>query len=96
MASYIKEEQSFFISAIQRSPYPVCNKGFFSNQMRSDNLFLSSNQQRFNNLRFEFDTVFNEPELPLRPPYVHDSKIGIVRSFVEAVVSKIPRDGECL
>jgi len=39
--------------------------------------------------------MFNEPELPLRPSYVHDSKIGIVQSFVEAVVSKIPRGGEC-
>jgi len=44
-------------------------------------------------MRFEFDTLFDEPELPERPAYVHDSKIGIIHSSVEAVVSKVPRGG---
>ncbi|WAQ93644.1 hypothetical protein MAR_006115, partial [Mya arenaria] len=52
-----------------------------------------SNQKRFNNLRFEFDTLIDIPELPQRPNYVHDAKIGIVASSIEASVSKIPRDG---
>ena len=44
-------------------------------------------------MRFEFDTLFDEPELPERPAYVHESEIGIVHSSVEAVVSKVPRGG---
>ncbi|WAQ93664.1 TIE2-like protein [Mya arenaria] len=52
-----------------------------------------SNQNRFNNLRFEFDTLINIPEIPERPVYVHDARIGIVASSIEASVSKIPRDG---
>ncbi|XP_052799359.1 uncharacterized protein LOC128230970 [Mya arenaria] len=52
-----------------------------------------SNQKRFNNLRFEFDTLIDTPEIPERPNYVHDAKIGIVASSIEASVSKIPRDG---
>ncbi|XP_052796107.1 uncharacterized protein LOC128228685 isoform X2 [Mya arenaria] len=52
-----------------------------------------SNQKRFNNLRFEFDTLIDISEIPERPNYVHDAKIGIVASSIEASVSKIPRDG---
>lgn len=54
---------------------------------------ICSNQNRFNILRFEFDTVFKDPSLPQRPQYVHDSKLGVIHSSVEAVVSKIPRAG---
>ncbi|XP_052809614.1 uncharacterized protein LOC128238075 [Mya arenaria] len=52
-----------------------------------------SNQKRFNNLRFEFDTLIDTPEIPERPVYVHDAKIGIIASSIEASVSKIPRNG---
>ncbi|WAQ93660.1 hypothetical protein MAR_006131 [Mya arenaria] len=52
-----------------------------------------SNQKRFNNTRFEFDTLINIPEMPERPVYVHDAKIGVVASSIEASVSKLPRDG---
>jgi len=45
-------------------------------------------------MRFEFVTLFNEPELPKRPVYVHEGKIGIVQSSVEAVVSKLPARGK--
>ncbi|WAQ93645.1 hypothetical protein MAR_006116 [Mya arenaria] len=51
------------------------------------------NQKRFNNLRFEFDTLIDIPEIPERPNYIHDAKMGIVASSIEASVSKIPRDG---
>ncbi|XP_052796120.1 uncharacterized protein LOC128228694 [Mya arenaria] len=52
-----------------------------------------SNQKRFNNLRFEFDTLIDNPEIPERPNYIHETKMGIVSSSIEASVSKIPRDG---
>ncbi|XP_053393448.1 uncharacterized protein LOC128555331 isoform X2 [Mercenaria mercenaria] len=53
-----------------------------------------SNQKRFNNLRFEYETLFTPPEnLPERPVYVRESKIGIAGSIIEANVSKVPRNG---
>lgn len=56
--------------------------------------FISSNQKRFNNLRFEYESYFTPPEnLPERPNYVHESDIGIVESFIEANVSKVARSG---
>jgi len=52
-----------------------------------------SNQKRFNTMRFEFDTLLSDPVLPKRPVYVHEGKVGIVSSSVEAVVSKLPPRG---
>ncbi|XP_053393446.1 uncharacterized protein LOC123564849 [Mercenaria mercenaria] len=53
-----------------------------------------SNQKRFNNLRFEYETYFVPPDnLPKRPTYVHESEIGIVESIIEANVSKVARNG---
>ena len=53
-----------------------------------------SNQKRFNNLKFEFEALFVQPEgLPERPNYVHDAKVGIVKSEIFTNVSKIPRNG---
>ncbi|XP_052800641.1 uncharacterized protein LOC128231640 [Mya arenaria] len=50
-------------------------------------------QMRFNYLRFEFDVMIDTPDMPLRPVYVHDGKIGVVGSSIEANLTKIPRDG---
>ncbi|KAH3776014.1 hypothetical protein DPMN_177425 [Dreissena polymorpha] len=53
-----------------------------------------SNQQRFNNLKFEMKALFDGIDnLPNRPVYVYDSKIGIVQNIITANVSKIPRNG---
>jgi hypothetical protein len=57
--------------------------------------FAFSNQKRFNNLRFEYETFFDPPEgLPRRPKYVHESEIGIVESIIEANVSKVARNSK--
>ncbi|XP_053381408.1 uncharacterized protein LOC128549125 isoform X2 [Mercenaria mercenaria] len=53
-----------------------------------------SNQKRFNNLRFEYESYFEPPDnLPTRPSYVHENEIGIVESVIEANVSKVPTKG---
>jgi len=75
---------------IQKSWKKMC----FSHLLNKGKRFFSSNQKTFNNLRIEFDTVFNVPDLPQRPSYVNDSKIGIIASSVEVAISKIPREGE--
>ncbi|KAH3716760.1 hypothetical protein DPMN_059489 [Dreissena polymorpha] len=50
------------------------------------------NQKSFNSLKFEMKALFDGIDnLPNRPLYVHDSKIGIVQSIITANVSKIPR-----
>ncbi|XP_052246347.1 uncharacterized protein LOC127855048 [Dreissena polymorpha] len=52
------------------------------------------NQKSFNSLKFEMKALFDGIDnLPNRPLYVHDSKIGIVQSIITANVSKIPRIG---
>lgn len=57
-------------------------------------LFIFSNQKRFNNLRFEYESYFTPPEeFPDRPNYVHESDIGIVESVIEANISKVSRSG---
>ncbi|KAH3716767.1 hypothetical protein DPMN_059496, partial [Dreissena polymorpha] len=53
-----------------------------------------SNQKRFNYLQFEMKAIFDGLDnLPKRPVYVHDSKMGIVQNIITANVSKIPRAG---
>ncbi|XP_052246346.1 uncharacterized protein LOC127855047 [Dreissena polymorpha] len=53
-----------------------------------------SNQREFNNLKFEMKALFDGIDnLPNRPNYVHENKIGIVQNIITANVSKIPRRG---
>ncbi|KAH3716775.1 uncharacterized protein LOC127855045 [Dreissena polymorpha] len=53
-----------------------------------------SNQQRFNFLKFEMRALYDGVNnLPNRPLYVHDTKMGIVQNIITANVSKLPRAG---
>ena len=53
-----------------------------------------SNQQRFNTLEFQFESLFTPPDnLPMRPNYVHSSGFGIVHSQITVNVSKVSRSG---
>ena len=54
--------------------------------------FIWTNQKDFNDLKFEFQSIFETPEDLLdRPVYVHKAAFGVVDNDVKAVVSSIPR-----
>ena len=53
-----------------------------------------SNQQRFNTLQFQFESLFTRPDsLPYPPSYVQKSDFGIVHNQVTVNVSKVARSG---
>ena len=56
-----------------------------------------SNQNRFNRLSFEFESDYEQPEdLPDRPLYVHDMKLGIVKADVDVVIRYFNNSKLCL
>ena len=60
----------------------------------TDTQIIWSNQQRFNVLEFQFESLFVPPEnLPERPNYVHYSGFGIVGGQIEVNVSRVSRTG---
>ncbi|KAK3600798.1 hypothetical protein CHS0354_020475 [Potamilus streckersoni] len=51
------------------------------------------NQKDFNNIMFEFQSLYEPPPLSYRPYYIHDSGFGIVGGQIFVNISKIPRSG---
>ncbi|KAL3832348.1 hypothetical protein ACJMK2_024000 [Sinanodonta woodiana] len=52
-----------------------------------------SNQKDFNYLSFEFNSAYMSPQLPYRPNYINDARLGIVDGHITANITKIPRSG---
>lgn len=83
------------LANIRRSDNRVTFMYILDGTNKSDTDTIWSNQQRFNTLEFQFESLFIQPEkLPMRPVYVHSSAFGIVSGQIAVNISKISRSGK--